>query len=1317
MSDIDPLAKTDTVLVLGMHRSGTSALTHVLELLGVSLSENLLPATVHNLTGHYEDQEVMLLNEKILQQFDMSWHSLATIQGINFKQLSSSPYSQKAIEIVNKNAIVERWGLKDPRICRLLPFWLDIFDQTKREVSAVLTVRHPADVAASLNKRDGTTVNHALALWLQHTLSAEKNSRDLPRCFVSFESLITEKLKTSQKLASFLNLDKTQFDSAFGEIDSYISERFINNDVEDKSGYARDYRDEELFDIAQKTYALIAAGDDTPEFRNQIDEVALQFEQCKSRIHDIVSESMLRQQYVEGVKDISQKTGLKLADAVKRMCDNDSRLSQKGEVHDLIFMGVIEDLVRQAISSTSYAERKYIDPQLRKEMEYFIKFFTLESGFSNALNEYKDQLKITLRHDDYHQWIAKHELREVDAEILAERMMLHWHQQPVMHCFMFVLPGEESLLADTIDSLSAQLLRSWQLTVVAASPMPDPIFEQVDFLHWRTLQEGESPYHALNEEIRREPTHWVCFAEPGMQFSVQSLAKIADYINLHPDVSFVYTDDDIIDAQGGRSLPRFKPDFNLDLLRSSPYIGNGWMVASHLVQLGGIKQIAGAENYDLALRWFEHFGESAFCHIPDVLVHKSSLVDRPFDSIAGKKVLMEHFERLELPVEIHDGYVDNSYRIEYHHNTEPKVSIIIPTKDKLEFLQPCLESLLDKTSYAHYEVLVVDNQSSDPDTLAYYAFLDETYSEKVRVLFFDKPFNFSEMNNWAAKQAEGEYLLMLNNDTEIIQPDWIERLLNHAQRDDVGVVGARLLYPESGRIQHAGVVLGMTQLADHPFNDMIGLKDASYMDRASLDQNYSAVTAAMLMVKHAIYDEVGGMDEVNLAVLFNDVDLCLRVGKRGYRIVWTPYAIGIHHGSASLKQSQMSGFYYDIRGFAEKTERTRREQRYMLNTWLPLLADDPAYNRNLSLRKVEFDIDLNAPQNWDIHHHLRTRVYGVPIRGGSGDYRVKQPFISLAQSGKALCEYGSSHLHLTELERLQPDTLVVQNAISDKELELLQLYQEFKPEPQIVFMLDDLLHDLPEKSSQYRKMKAAYRDAKTRLRKVLSYCDRLIVSTEPLAEMCQHMIDEIMIIPNRLQKDKWLGLTSLRQQSAKPRVGWAGAQQHQGDLELIIDVVKETAEEVDWVFFGMCPEEIRPYVAEEHTFVDIELYPEKLASLNLDLAVAPLEDHDFNRAKSNLRLLEYGVLGWPVVCSDIFPYQTNDAPVIRVKNEKAAWLAAIRQILADPTALQKAGDDLKAWVEEHYILEDHLDEWASALINTESQAISQNTEISGHQTL
>jgi glycosyltransferase involved in cell wall biosynthesis len=246
--------------------------------------------------------------------------------------------------------------------------------------------------------------------------------------------------------------------------------------------------------------------------------------------------------------------------------------------------------------------------------------------------------------------------------------------------------------------------------------------------------------------------------------------------------------------------------------------------------------------------------------------------------------------------------------------------------------------------------------------------------------------------------------------------------------------------------------------------------------------------------------------------------------------------------------------------------------------------------------------------------------------------------------------------------------------------------------------LDDLITQLPPKNSFYR---FAFKDAKPRLRRAAALCQRLIVSTEPLRELTRGMCDDVQVLPNRLESSRWLGLRSTRRAGRKPRVGWAGAQQHQGDLELIRDVVRATAREVEWVFFGMCPEALRPYVYEFHEFVaSFDEYPAKLASLNLDLAVAPLELNAFNEAKSNLRLLEYGILGWPVICTDIYPYQ--EAPVTRLPNEPRAWIEAIRERIHDLDAAAQEGDRLREWVLAGYLLEDHLEEWLAAFAHPAS---------------
>jgi hypothetical protein len=243
-----------------------------------------------------------------------------------------------------------------------------------------------------------------------------------------------------------------------------------------------------------------------------------------------------------------------------------------------------------------------------------------------------------------------------------------------------------------------------------------------------------------------------------------------------------------------------------------------------------------------------------------------------------------------------------------------------------------------------------------------------------------------------------------------------------------------------------------------------------------------------------------------------------------------------------------------------------------------------------------------------------------------------------------------------------------------------------------VFEIDDLITNLPPRSVHRA---AIARDIAERMKKAVGLCDRLVVSSEPLKRHYGRLCDETVVLPNRLEKSRWLGLEPGRRPDGKPRVGWAGAIGHSGDLALIAGVVEATAREVDWVFLGMCPERIRPVVAEVHPFVPLHDYARALAALDLDLAVAPLEEHPFNEAKSNLRLLEYGVLGYPVVCSDILPYQ-GGLPVTRVANRQRDWVRAIRDRVADRAACRRAGTELRAAVLRDWMLEDHLDEWKRA---------------------
>jgi glycosyltransferase involved in cell wall biosynthesis len=938
---------------------------------------------------------------------------------------------------------------------------------------------------------------------------------------------------------------------------------------------------------------------------------------------------------------------------------------------------------------------------IRKKVALYTQLSLLSLKFENRADPKLMAMRALLskqrEQEMYGTWRHNHALLEVDAQLHAERLMT-WKQQPRFHFIMLMYEGQQHLLANTIDALSRQLYGNWKLTVIGDGEAPDPLFDEVDVLEWVSFPDGADLYPFLNGYIQTVIDDWFLFIPAGTEFEAHFLLKLGDYINHQQEKVVFYFDDDIIEPTGNYANPRFKPDFNLDLLRSSDYVGVVACQPDLFKRVEGFDAVPAYENMSITFKAFERLGAAAIGHIDDVLIHLPEREEFE-NSQVFKQVIHNHLLRSGVAAQVADGFLPNTARVTYYHEHQPKVSIIIPTKDKLEYLKPCIDSVLTKTSYTNLEILVVDNQSESPDTFEYFDEITLNYADKLTLLSYPYPFNYAAIINTAVKKATGEYLVLLNNDTEILQSDWIERMLMHAQRPEVGAVGVRLVYPETALIQHAGVVIGMNSTADHPYNGYISIEEPGYMGRAQLDQNYSAVTAACLMISKVNFYDVQGMDDVDFAVNFNDVDMCLKLIEKGFVNVWTPYVTLIHHGSVSQK----SMYKRNEKAWKERFELAQKENSNFFKKWKHICSRDPAYNRHLQLSSSDVHVEYEIPGNWDTNFHERTRVLGLPLSGGSGEYRVIHPFRALSQAALAQCEYyrfgrdQSKPINIAEYARLSPDAVVFQAAINDGQLQQIEGLKTYLPEIKRIYTVDDLLTNVPEKSPVYKEIQRNFKDSKSRLRQALASCDRLIVSTEPLAELSKGLIEDIRVIPNRLPRDTWCHLVSKRQQADKPRVGWAGAQQHHGDLAIITDVVKELADEVDWVFMGMCPEELHPYIKEFHPFISIDDYPEKLASLNLDLALAPLEQHPFNESKSNLRLLEYGVLGWPVIATDIYPYRTNNPPITIVQNDSEQWLTAIKSLLADKKQLYAAGDNLKQWVLDNYILEDHLDEWLSAL--------------------
>ncbi len=911
-------------------------------------------------------------------------------------------------------------------------------------------------------------------------------------------------------------------------------------------------------------------------------------------------------------------------------------------------------------------------------------------------------LENTERDRRYAKWIAQHTVQETDLCLFETRMREQWIAQPIVHIVMALRLHEQTLLADSIDALGEQRYPHWRLSVVAPFPAPLALFNETEGIQWVEVKTDAAIIPALNQAIASVPADWVLWIDPGVRMEPHTLFAFADYADLYPQWHLIYADEDTLDEKGERVNPKFKPEINIDLLRSCPYLGYSLVRKATLIELGGYPPLPGAENYDMALRVIDQQGESAIGHISDILFHLRPETGRDLDP-SLRQSLRAHLQRNALQGQIRGGSQPHTYQLFYQHETTPKVSIIIPTRDRIELLSRCLESLFEKTTYADYEVIVVDHQSADPKAHAFYK--TQVEQQKIRLLSYPHPFNFSAICNRAAQEARGEYLLFLNNDTQGIDPTWLTRMMGHAQRRDVGIVGARLIYPITGRIQHSGMILGLGKGADRPYHRILHFTEPGYMGRMHLTQNLSAVTGACLLIRKTVFEEVSGFDEQRHKIFLGDVDLCLKVSRRGYKIVWTPDATLLHVGSATLEK--------ELSRHTDWANTYDQEIDHLMEKALPQMAHDPAYNRHLSLLHGDYRIETALSPHWDPHFHDRPHLLGVPLPEGSGDYRIVAPFQALTRAGLAQCHaipaISPRRVRLPtliELERINPDTLVLHAPLSDLHLELLRQTKRFSKTRRI-FTMDDLV--------TYRAAgHEIYPNVASRLRQALTLCDRLIVTTEPLAALCRGMISDIVVLPNYLEAALWESLTPLAgvvplagaaplagalpltRQGQKPRVGWAGAQQHHADLEWLADLIEATADEIEWVFFGMCPDRIKPHAKEVHEWVrPFEAYAKKLAGLNLDLAIAPLAATPFNEAKSNLRLLEYGVLGIPVVCTDITPYR--DAPVKRVENTPRAWIEAIRERINDLDATVKEGAALKHWVTSNYMLEDHLDEWIKAL--------------------
>lgn len=589
----------------------------------------------------------------------------------------------------------------------------------------------------------------------------------------------------------------------------------------------------------------------------------------------------------------------------------------------------------------------------------------MNDGVNSFINEFIFYIKYNKKNISTYEIYLHH--NEISDSMLDEMKndMRDFKYNPKISIITPVYNVDKIWLEKAINSVASQIYENWELCLVDDASTKENIKKTLDEFQRKDnrikvkyLKDNHGISEASNEALTLSTGEFIGLMDHDDELAINALYEVVKLLQEHPDADMIYSDEDKMDTKGKRCDPYFKPDWSPDLFLSNMYVSHFGIYRKNIVEkIGGFRKgCEGSQDYDLILRFTEK--TTQIYHVPKILYHWRKIPGstavryeaKGYADINAVRALEDALVRRNMNGNVVSGKFPSSFRIKREIKGEPKICIIIPTKDRVETLKTCIESILEKTSYDNYEIVIVDNNSKDDAAIDYLNTIRKV--PKIITISYWKTFNFSDINNFAAKQLDSEYILFLNNDTEVISGEWLTAMLEHAQREDVGAVGCKLLY-SNNTIQHAGVILGITGtpgqvgVAGHSHKHLPNAAHG-YFGRPHIIHNVSAVTAACMMLRKDVFKEVGGFDE-NLAVAFNDVDLCLKIRDKGYLIVYTPYAELYHHES-------LSRGYEDT---PEKQERFLKEVGYVREKWGEIIDEgDPYYNPNLTLSKEDFSIQI-----------------------------------------------------------------------------------------------------------------------------------------------------------------------------------------------------------------------------------------------------------------------------------------------------------------------------------------------------------------------
>jgi len=602
--------------------------------------------------------------------------------------------------------------------------------------------------------------------------------------------------------------------------------------------------------------------------------------------------------------------------------------------------------------------RLFNKANIRKSLAY-IRIFGFKVFFGKVKMKLKMQFLGYIDHNIiYSRWIA---MNEPSIEKSLVQKSIKFKYEPKISIVVPVWNTPKRFLIDMIKSVLSQTYSNWELCIADGASKEGYIKEVLEEyakkdnkIKIKYLTENKGIAGNSNEALSLATGEYVALLDHDDILAPFALFEIVKAINENKNADFIYSDEDKISEDGTTRLdPRFKPDWSPDTLRSYNYITHLSVIKKELLnEVGWFREgYDGSQDYDLILRCTEKANK--IVHIPKILYHwrmtQNSTAQNQNSKLyaydAAKKALKDHLDRIGQKGKVNDGPFLGSYKIEYDMTDNYKVSIIIPNKDHKEDLERCINSILTKSTYKNYEIIIVENHSKEEKTFEYYNYIKNRY-ENIILLEWKDAFNYSAVNNFAAKYAKGDILLFLNNDTEVINENWLEEMIQYVQRKDVGAVGAKLYYPDD-TIQHAGIIIGLFGVSGHS-HKYFPKYSFGYFGRLVIVQNLSAVTGACLMMRKDVFSEVEGFDE-RYPLAASDVDICLKAREKGYLVVWTPYAELYHFESKS-------------RGCVdtpEKLESYRKEIELFKKKWGYIFnSGDPYYNPNLTLEKEDFSIRI-----------------------------------------------------------------------------------------------------------------------------------------------------------------------------------------------------------------------------------------------------------------------------------------------------------------------------------------------------------------------